>query len=267
MVKANKKRLLLSLLVLVFAIAIAGTSTYAWFAVNRSVTVSNMQVTIKNDTTYLVIAKSATPITDVADLGTSVTVAANASNAQVLPVRYNDSANPESGYTKWEIARGTDYDDADADTHGYTAVATGDVDNYVVHYTFYVGLTSTTQLPATNLKVIGLTATAVSPASNVFLPAVSAMITCSHVEEVESVPTTITTATVNFENVNSNSVNTPGSGVLLSSTVAKNTVYTIDVYVYINGEHDNVTSENATTANLGAFLLSMELDCTPGTGA
>ena len=257
MVKAKKNRLLLSLLILVFAIAIAGTSTYAWFAVNRNVTVSNMQVTIKNDTTYLVIAKSATPITDVDDLGTSVTAAATASNATVLPVRYNSDADPAEGYTKWEIGRGQGYSNGavtvdDQEDPEYTAVAEDDVDNYVVQYTFYVGLTSTTQLPATNLRVTGLTATAVSPASDVFLPAVSAVVKCG-------------ATIVDFENVNSNAVNS--TPVQLSSTVALGTVYTIDVFVYINGDNSAITSANATTANLGAFVLSMSLACTPGSEA
>ena len=250
MVKAKKNRLLLSLLILVFAIAIAGTSTYAWFAVNRSVTAQNMQVTVKSDTTYLVIAKSATPIVSVDDLGTGTTVTATADDSVVLPVRYNSDANPAEGYTKWEIATGEGYDDGDALNATYHAVAEDDVDDYVIHYTFYVGLTSTTALPASNLMVTALTATA-GTASSVFLPAVSVVLVCG-------------STTINFVDVNSNTVKNTNPGAILSSTVAKNTVYTIDAYVYVNGDNEYITSENATEANLGSFLLSMTLSCTPG---
>ncbi len=252
--KVSRRGLLLSLLTLVIALAVAGTSTYAWFAVNRSVTASNMQVTVKNDTTYLVIKESATPITDVDDLGTAITVTATASDAEVLPVRYRETgSDPTTGNTRWETARGEDYDDADAKDNEYTAVATADLDDYVVKYTFYVGLTPTTALPATNLMVTGLTATANAGVSNVFLPAISCLVVCG-------------STAIDFENVNSNGVkNTPNA--VISSAVALDTVYTIDVYVYVNGEHENVTSENATAANLGGFKLEMTLGCTPGSEA
>lgn len=241
-----RKGLLLSLLTLLIAVAITATSTFAWFVVNKEVTASNMQIEVKSDTTYLVISETNT--TGMLDTLTDTSKSLTAQNAKVLPVRYNAEG---SGETKWEYTSGTAYDNGAKDSKAaWTVVTAQNVDKYTVKYTFYVGLTTTTALPATNLIVKSLKATALDGEDAKFLPAVSVMVQCGE-------------TCLNFADVKTNS--SVGSSAILSSTVAKGQVYQIDAYVYINGDNEVVKSSNA--ANLGKFTLTMELEVTPGSDA
>ena len=251
-----RRGLIISLFTLVIALAVAATSTYAWFVVNKEVTASNMQVTVKADTTYLVIKKSATVPGNVDALGTGTSASMDASNAQVLPVMYDQTETGE-GVIKWKTGRGQAYDNGavTVDTENenapeYTSISSADVTagRYFVKYTFYVGLTSTSAIAAEHLRVKEMTVTANSTDNDAdtFLPAVSAVVNCGD-------------TWVDFENIST--INAAGYSAKadISATVAKNTVYTIDVYVYINGDNDVVTSANA--AKLGGFKLSIKLGC------
>ena len=243
--KKAKKGLLLSLFTLIAAVAITATSTYAWFVVNRNVTASNMQVTLKSDTTYLVITTTNPGEGGVASLGTSTSEAAATDASQVLPVMYDTTGDdPTSPNTRWKFASGTDYTTGTA-SGAYTTVQQTQLNNYTVHYVFYVGLTPTSSADQANLKVTGLT---VGASSSVFRPAVSVVLKCG-------------STVIDFEDITSTATqNSLGqSGSILSSTVALDTVYTIEAWVYVNGDNSAVTSANATSANLGSFTVSMTL--------
>ena len=252
--KKARKGMLLSLLSLVFALAITATSTYAWFVVNREVTASNMQVTVKADTRYLVIKAADSLPANVDALGTETSATLSASDAEVLPVMY-DQAESGVGVIKWKTGTGQAYNNGaatldDNDDPIYTSISSADVTagKYFVKYTFYVGLTSTSALPATNLRVKTMTVTANSTANNAdtFAPAVSVVVNCGSVW-------------IDYENIDSiDAAGYLGAGYL-SAEVARNTVYQIDAYVYING--DNEVVKNANAAKLGGFKLAMTLEC------
>ena len=260
----GKKGLLFSLLTLMIALAITATATYAWFVVNKEVTASNMQVTVRSDTTYLVIKKSATAITTTSDLGTGTSESLDASDAQVLPVMY-DEEETGSGVIKWKTANGQSYTNGAAQVDEgdpvYTSISQADVTSgkYFVKYTFYVGLTPTTALPATHLRVksLAVTANSTTGGADTFKPAVSAMVQCT--QATESVDTCL-----DFPSIDGKSGTYYSDQVDLAATVALNTVYTIDVYVYINGDDAVVKSQNTEAAKLGGFKVALTLEVTPG---
>ena len=262
-----KRSLLFSLFTLIMAVAITATSTYAWFVVNKEVTASNMQVTVKSDTTYLVISGASTTVEGGTALdSTEVTYSATASDAEVLPVRYNEGATPAEGNTKWETASGTSYTNGAA-SGSYAAVATGSLSIYTVKYTFYVGLTATSSANASNLKIKDLvvTNTAASNPDNTFMDAVSVMVEC--IDKGTDGTGTTSLACVNC----TNTASTGGLNALtqsqcenlgtLATTVALEHVYQIDAYVYINGDNSVVKSENA--AHIASFALEIQLEVTP----
>lgn len=260
-----KKGLLFSLLTLVMAVAVTVTSTYAWFVVNTDVSATNMQVTVKSDTTYLVISSSST-------LSTDTTVALTAANPNaVLPVRYNSSATPETGYTKWETAAGTGYDNGAAAANSTAAVATANLSKYTVKYTFYVGLTATTSSNASDLKIKDLivTNTAASDPDNTFMDAVSVMVEC--IDKGTDGTGTTSLACVNCTKTDAvgglnalTQVQCEALGTL-ASTVTLEHVYQIDAYVYINGDNAVVKSSNA--AHIASFALEIQLEVTPGSAS
>ena len=110
-------------------------------------------------------------------------------------------------------------------------------------------IASNSESDKANLKVAGLTATS-GTANGTFLPAVSALVSCT--------PAGGSATLIDFENVNSNT-DKGTNAAILSATVTRGVVYTIDVWVYVNGDHTDVKSSNATTAALGSFLVSMTL--------
>jgi hypothetical protein len=264
-----RKGLIISLFTLVIALAVAATSTYAWFVVNKEVTASNMQVTVKADTTYLVIKKADSLPANVDALGTETSASMDASDAQVLPVMYDENESG-SGVIKWKTGVGTSYTNGaaiDGEDEGsdpdYTSISSAAVTagTYFVKYTFYVGLTSTSAVAAQHLRVKQMTATANSTANNAdtFLPAISAVVTCRIGDGAETA--------IDYEDIGAVNNSTPGTYYSgkgdLAATVAQNTVYTIDVYVYVNGDNTVVTSANA--AKLGGFKLSITFDCQQAT--
>ena len=128
-------------------------------------------------------------------------------------------------------------------------MAAADLDDYVIQYRFYVGLAANSPLAARNLKVNSLTVSQVGLGQNetasVFMPAVSAVVKCG-------------STIINFVDINSNS-DIGTNAAIISANVDRLTVYTIDVFVYVNGEHSDITSANATAANLATFSVSMNL--------
>ena len=248
--KGARRGMLLSLMFMLLSITVSVASTFAWFAVNREVRATNMQVTVKSNFEYLVIKAendlTAEAPTDVDDLDVNISASAVASAAEVLPVRYNASG---TGETKWETAAGTDYTHGAALNNEFTTVAAADLDDYVIQYRFYVGLAANSPLAARNLKVNSLTVSQVGLGQNetasVFMPAVSAVVKCG-------------STIINFVDINSNS-DIGTNAAIISANVDRLTVYTIDVFVYVNGEHSDITSANATAANLATFSVSMNL--------
>ncbi|MBR4124448.1 MAG: hypothetical protein IKR12_02635 [Clostridia bacterium] len=238
-----KRGLLLSVLTLLIAIAVTATSTYAWFAANSSVQATNMQLTLKTNTSFLVIGANATAPATVDDIGSNVSVAATASSAEVLPARY------DAATSKWQYAAGTSYTDGAASGGTYTDIGSSALGEYAIKYTFYVGLASNSESDKANLRVAGLTA-ASGTANGTFLPAVSALVSCT--------PASGTATVIDFEDVNTNTVKGTNDAIL-ATTVTRATVYTIEVWVYVNGDNTLVKSSNATTAALGSFTVSMTL--------
>ena len=58
------KKLIPALCMLLIAAAMLGTSTYAWFSMNTTVTATGMQVKAKSDAKFLQIAQTATAWND-----------------------------------------------------------------------------------------------------------------------------------------------------------------------------------------------------------
>ena len=244
-----KKGLLLSVLALLFAVTLAATSTYAWFVVNTEVTASNMQVTVKSDTTYLVISNSST-------LGTDTSLALTAANPKdVLPVKYDASVTPGTGESKWQTASGTSYTNGAASTAGYSNVATANLGNYLVSYTFYIGTTNTTAQTATNLKVkdLNVTNTAESNPDNTFLNAVSVAF------EYDGAIVANCTNNNGITSLDRAACNAFGT---LVASLTPGTAYEITAHVYINGDNPVVKSENA--ANIATFAVEAIFEVTAG---
>lgn len=126
-----------------------GTSTYAWFSVNKKVTATDMQVTAQSNTQYFVISADGTfnsnAVTDTAQYASG----GIGGEAKVYPAAYTTSEVTDgvtSVTNAWYTANVDTYDGGTAtlinvqklDKTSTTVFA--DNANYFVGYTFYVGL-------------------------------------------------------------------------------------------------------------------------------
>lgn len=251
MVKASRMGLILSVLTLVFALVVTASSTYAWFAMNSTVSATGMQVSVVADNTYLVITNTLTGNVDADDkfLGTvtTSTIAASEAGGDILPA--NLKADSTYDNMVWQTAAGTSTSNGAA-LGGYATIA--DTTNYVKKFTFYAGLNPDySAVNASNLVVSGITvAKQDNAASDAFKNAINVCAVCG--TNVRN----FTTTTAGVFNLADN--------VLADEVLADGTPIQIDVYVYVNGDNENVTSANAAVA-LGGYTVSLNFDVTAGT--
>ena len=79
-------KLLMSIIAVAFAFVALGTSTYAWFSMNTTVTATGMEVGAKSNSTYLLISKTNSTAADIQTENiTTVSVAVDNENTLVLP--------------------------------------------------------------------------------------------------------------------------------------------------------------------------------------
>lgn len=262
MIKA-KKGLLLSVFSLILALVITTSSTYAWFAMNTTVSATNMQITARADSSFLVIEATPSGTGDFAGKIGNINAATLAIPAQVdqepavnnfavLPCIYRNTASagdPENW--QWQTAVGTAYDDGAA-KGAYSTLP--NTNGYVGHFKFYIGLNPyVSKVGATNLKVSNLTYT--NPGDSVFFPALSVLVQASVGGN--------TVDDLYLGSTSTGSTNVDGSDKVLASTISSDgTPIQIDVYVFINGDNSVVKTQNAVAENLTAFTVGINFTCT-----
>lgn len=259
MVKA-KKGLILSLFTLLVAVVVTTTSTYAWFVMNSSVSVTNMQITAKADSTYLVIESTPSGTGDYAGkMGdiSDATLAITANNVdKVLPTQVKkESTNVvlTNGTPTWQTATGTSYNNGEASTTPVD-VAANKVGDYVAKFSFVVGLNPVvSKLDAANLKIKDLTLTSVTgDANKVFYSALSVLVVAKNGANYVADDYASAGATAD------NSGKVTGHNTVFAETVSHDgTPIEFDVYVYIDGNNANVTTQNAIAANLGTYGVAI----------
>lgn len=231
------RKLVPALCMLLISAVLLGTSTFAWFSMNTTVTATGMQVTAKTDHTYLLIsatndkdALQANPTAanrevDFA-MGTASSLAPSAHETFDITGASTDAAT----VGKWYSAQGKTPDKTDMKDGTKTALA--DFDGYVLTKSVYITVTKDSKV-ATNLKVSATitnntTATDISP--------LKVLVVCGD-KYVELAPDALTSATV------------------LADEIKSDALTKVDIYVYYDGAHKNVTTNNS--ANLGGAKVEL----------
>ena len=86
------KKLVLSILMLMVSAVLLGTSTFAWFSMNKTVSATDMEVIVKSSNTYLLISSTNTTASAIQSENsgsgnTTVSFAISGTDAQVYPSR------------------------------------------------------------------------------------------------------------------------------------------------------------------------------------
>lgn len=214
------KKLIPAFCLLLVSAVLMGTSTFAWFSMNKTVTATGMQVTAKSDNPFLIIAAGDTIDGD--SLNRTATSANTADLAPVMPKTTLSSTNVAEP-ASWQYAYSID-PAASAKSGEYVECTT--LTGYVASEKFAFDLSNKSGVnTAANLKLTGITITADK--------ALNVVIVCG---------TNIYTHKATAANLTE----------VLAATMTKGTPVVITVYYYIDGEDAKTYSDNA--ANLGGSV-------------
>ena len=138
------KKLIPAFCAMLVSAAMLGTSTYAWFSVNKKVEASGMSVTAVADTQYFVISKDAgTFATTGASKGQTVDFADVTENLAIKPAAWGQKGTMDAA--GWYTANVSKYDStAEGEIINVTKITMtggyGDATQYFKAYTFFIGL-------------------------------------------------------------------------------------------------------------------------------
>lgn len=251
------KKLIPAFCAMLVSAAMLGTSTYAWFSVNKKVEANGMSVTAVANTQYFAITTTEpNPTFKAPSSDMNQATAANASQTgaaegKVIPVAKASAVHGDTvAAGDWYTANSTTYDDKT--NTNLTNIKKLDNNNdkatmltqntYFVGYTFYVGLTTTSSDYAGQLSFTANRSVA------------------EHIDGVEIAAVKVegkkqTTVGTNFEDSNLVKADAEVVEIYTLTTAqqtttdfvlkADGTAYvTVTVYLYINGEDQNVIDSN-----------------------
>lgn len=254
------KKLIPAFCAMLVSAAMLGTSTYAWFSVNKKVEANGMSVTAKVDTEYFVATTTAPTENKfvVPEGNATVATFTTAATNKVIPVAKASEKLTLNGTTitagEWYTGSVKTYDDenqknwATLSKLAYTSVSEGlfTQETYFVSYTFYIGLAKT------SADYEGaLTFTPVKPDGHVKGIEIAGV----KVEgNKKGEGTNLTANSETLEIFTAANAKTTGKYVLK----ADGTSYvTVTVYLCINGENANVKDSNAAklTGSIGVNVV------------
>ncbi len=260
-------------MVLVAAIAL-GSSTYAWFVSNNTVTAQTTNISAQSNSAYLVIQEKTETQTATDSTSTSAATAADTTAVKLYPAQVvNGTTN---GTYKFESAYAAKASEAlekvsTRFTVGTDGSATEAVSNNYAHQdTFYIG-TGGYDGTFSNLKVESVQVSAADPQKAELVNAMRVLIVCGdnwtvweNGAEVTTVAklneggnaTTDTALTAKYADTASKSI---------ASSVSKGNDVTVDIYVFYDGAEGEVNSDNlADLADCGVTVTFTATPTQPG---
>lgn len=273
-VKTLKKQLMAAIaMVLVAAIAL-GSSTYAWFVSNNTVTAQTTNISAQSNSAYLVIQEKTETQTATDSTSTSAATAADTTAVKLYPAQVvNGTTN---GTYKFESAYAAKASEALEKVNTRFTVGTDGsateavLNNYAHQDTFYIG-TGGYDGTFSNLKVESVQVSAADPQKAELVNAMRVLIVCGdnwtvwkNGAEVTTVAklneggnaTTDTALTAKYADTASKSI---------ASSVSKGNDVTVDIYVFYDGAEGEVNSDNlADLADCGVTVTFTATPTQPG---
>ena len=256
------KKLIPAFCAMLVSAAMLGTSTYAWFSVNKKVEASGMSVTALAETQYFVISNTAgTFETNDENKGQKLTLTENTTKVNPISFTAPGITTTTSGLTNvpannWYTAQVDTYDGlTESGSVKYTsletvgAAASGEKNTsnvyskteYFVSYTFYVGLAETSSDFSGYLKFAAGAATNGVKIAGI---KVSGTTTASASEEFVAI--------TDYTDADDTAKNQLGYTAEQYKLVAKKdatpaTYVTVVVYAFIDGTEENIKDSNINT--------------------
>ena len=248
------KRLIPALAMLLVSAILLGTSTFAWFSMNTTVSATNMQITAKSDSVFLLISNTNTTASDIqAENATTVAETVAAADAKVYPSAYENintaadfatvgnwytaaAQQPTASTMKADTKASLNADDeSDATVHDFS--------NYVIKKTYYFTLAAGSNA-AQNLVVSKVSKT---------------MNNTAHGSAETNAAMKIVVVGTNY--VEFANTDNDGDATVLAASLTDSTVVSVDVYIYFDGNDTSVYTNNV--ANLEGAQFDLEFSVTP----
>ncbi len=227
------RKLIPAIAMLLMSAVMLTTSSYAWFSMNTTVTATNMTVTAKSDSAYLVISSGKTlPGNDTSANATTT----NKALYPVKPVSTLTSSNVGT-VTSWGTATSSSPDSANSDAQVTALDSNADLNNYVLINSFMVGIVGDSGKVNNPLKIKSVTIT-----DSNSLDGITVVVVCGN--NIHSFATSDSTST---------------DKTLADTTAVTATGVQVDVYIYIDGSNEKVTSNNAAKLG-GSVSLTFTID-------
>ena len=245
-----KKTILPALAMLIVAAVMLSTASYAWFAMSTSVSAQNMTVSIKSDSSYLLISDAA--FTTTAAAKTSVDFDDDAT--PLLPVTFNDASDLTAasfaGSNTW-------YDRVAANSSASTApdqingeaninyIATADLGKYVYTETVYIAVSEESNaLGALRVSSVNF----VTAGGDTYRDAINVVVVSTYKNangETVSVYQRFCADDVEKASL-TKSWGTISNGTALAPSVPQCDTANIkvDIHIFFNGDHDSIFTDN-----------------------
>lgn len=257
------KKLIPAICMVLVAATLLGTSTFAWFSMNTTVTATGMQITAKTDSIFLQIipangsfidtqaqdsatatngTKEVRPTSAVKSFeGTSLTHLTSSDKSDAIQFVEAFSNNPASSN------RFTNYKDVTT----AAKATTGDTNVYTLINEFKIRLNPTTGIRnASNLKVSSVSITSsAAPAQDVMLSAVRVLVVCGEEWALWK----------NGAKVEASDENSVIAATVTDDT-SPNTATDVKVYVFFDGEDSATTTNNAATLSTDGYKVDITFE-------
>lgn len=247
------KKLIPAVALMMVTLVLLGTSTYAWFSMNKTVTATGMTVTAKSNAQYLLIGTSKsiantkpTTTSAAAQLQTSgnsymTSTSGESTTYYVYPAAFytGDSAlTVGTGSTitvnknGWYTANSTSSSDADKDVTNPNSVAEGAA-QYMLTYKTWLTLSADSE-DYTGTITVGF---GLDEGND---EAVSAVVKLENENETEYLSLSKITSQPNNSSTN---YNNSSATTAKSYTITSSTALEVTIYIYVDGNSTNVYSD------------------------
>ena len=257
------RKLIPAFCMLLVSAILLGTSTYAWFSMNKTVTAAGLTVSANSDFTYLLISDTEGGTKATNYNGTSMTL--NPATASLIPTSHknfgtlgtdNTVLAVDSGNLKYWFIKQGDAPSASTSTGTEQAIASSDVAKHIYSDDLYINLAPQSDaadkiVPSVTLKVAAVN----GAASTADVGALRVLLVCG----TTTIEFDLGTATKTIEEDFSTTYKINSTTALITNlTYGADSEKKVELYVYYDGADEIIYNNNF--ANIGGGALTVTFD-------
>ena len=251
------RTILPALAMLVIATVMLSTASFAWFAISSDVTAQNMTVSIKSESEYLLIksvpedydtSDTETVLTDIRSTNSFTANGEAIGTTNIAPAAHHATTAADfADFNKWYTATGAVSNSSAMNDAGEQTLTK--LDGYVVKYRYIVAMAKGSN-PKDGIWLKAVQVVDTTPGANTTIKPIKVVITCGDVFYEYGYTDDATGAAFALSTDN----------FTAGATVDDTVFYEFDVYVYYDGNHSAVTTDNF--ANISPANVAISLTTT-----